>query len=60
MGTPLSPKHIPYTYMDPLGKVYPDNQSSRRSRLGAPFERLSKLPKGGYIGDYMGYYDRGY
>ena len=21
MGTPLGPKYIPYTYMDPLGKV---------------------------------------
>ena len=21
MGTPLGPKYIPYTYMDPLGKL---------------------------------------
>ena len=43
-----------------LNKVYPDKQSSCRQRLGAPFERLSKLLKVGYIGDYMGYYGRGY
>ena len=23
MGTPLGPKYIPYTYMDPLGKSLP-------------------------------------
>ena len=24
MGTPLGPKYIPYTYMDPLGKAKGD------------------------------------
>ena len=22
MGTPLGPKYLPYTYMDPLGKLF--------------------------------------
>ena len=34
MGTPLGPKYIPYTYMDPLGLgiVTPQDRSRSRSR----------------------------
>ena len=26
MGTPLGPKYIPYTYMDPLGYLRPEGE----------------------------------
>ena len=29
MGTPLGPKYIPYTYMDPLGLLYSQNLKPR-------------------------------
>ena len=32
MGTPLGPKYIPYTYMDPLGSLKVEVQRFRRSR----------------------------
>ena len=37
MGTPLGPKYIPYTYMDPLGmELSCGPQTRQRRREGAP------------------------
>ena len=30
MGTPLGPKYMPYTYMDPLGYITPYNRFQTR------------------------------
>ena len=56
MGTPLGPKYIPYTYMDPLGKglvkglgfhsgivTYLEGQGYRRSMLKIPDLLLRNL-----------------
>ena len=36
MGTPLGPKYIPYTYMDPLGKAGGKPGNSLPSRVQSP------------------------
>ena len=43
MGTPLGPKHLPYTYMDPLGKSFP-----------RPGDLASKLLRSGLSGAACG------
>ena len=50
MGTPLGPKYIPYTYMDPLGYSMLDNRDCGfNSRTGKTCGWLSKLwPLFGY------------
>ena len=41
MGTPLGPKYIPYTYMDPLGKKTSADVVPRLcNRRAAPFTRI--------------------
>ena len=35
MGTPLGPKYIPYTYMDPLGDVW-ESKSPLHQQTWAP------------------------
>ena len=49
MGTPLGPKYIPYTYMDPLGLIkdcYPRSQKL----LGLEVLELPKGPRAQIIG----------
>ena len=54
MGTPLGPKYIPYTYMDPLGSFGEQGTESYRS----PASAIHRCPhvshslnslKGGFI-----------
>ena len=44
MGTPLGPKYIPYTYMDPLGKL---PSAYAFGKIQYPY-----LLEGGYKGRY--------
>ena len=48
MGTPLGPKYIPYTYMDPLGK--PDSGKTgpyiTHRSLGDLVSEVAATPKG--------------
>ena len=54
MGTPLGPKYIPYTYMDPLGK-----KVGFRECAAYMSHSLHSL-KGDHIGECTGDYYRGY
>ena len=55
MGTPLGPKYIPYTYMNPLGK----KKFGFRECAAYMSHSLNSL-KGDYMGEYIGDYYRGY
>ena len=40
MGTPLSPKYIPYTYMDPLGEGFDSSKRANISQKQGGFHDL--------------------
>ena len=71
MGTPLDPKCVPYTYMDPLGLIQsetlrlpeqykPSEAQGSTNYCGHVSHSLNSLTGGGYIGGYIREYYRGY
>ena len=49
MGTPLGPKYIPYTYMDPLGSIlgfYIYRRTGLGPQVGQPAQCILQVSKG--------------